>query len=466
MAYCGVPPIDLIARHLARETQVDRLLHRCGSNTVTVVKLKLARSKETRFSRRIDQLTVNRWAPTVNQAVVSCAQASVWQPALLAVAGALRQNLFRPKIETYNAMATACLRCHIWSWGLLLLGSAQQKGLRLDAVSAASAFASCQTEQQWKVTGKILQHLRVGEDGGVPCDLHVTSAAMTSLEKGDQWQEAIELFIASQVARLSQNVVSCSAAITACEAGRWWPGAFDLLQQMRQKALRPNAFSHQAALSSTVDTWRQGLKRFESMRREGGQGAQGQLWCEMDGSRLPRPHPRMLPSWPTGRGEEAPAAGEAKEGLGHRSSAEEAAMAISNKKLQKIMTLPINQIFRYLQNRSRVQAECIVVRSGCTSKLISGLRDESWALTSALGDWVVLGYMNLVIDDAEEVLVKKKTRRAIGHWEIARWRENLVRTPGEAPKPETDLELGALSSGWAVGRGKDRWKTLLQIVRF
>lgn len=30
-------------------------------------------------------------------------------------------------------------------------------------------------------------------------------------------------------------------------------------------------------------------------------------------------------------------------------------MAISNKKLQKIMTLPINQIFRYLQNRNRVQ---------------------------------------------------------------------------------------------------------------
>lgn len=29
----------------------------------------------------------------------------------------------------------------------------------------------------------------------------------------------------------------------------------------------------------------------------------------------------------------------------------------------------------------------------------------------------------------QEVLVKKKTRRAIGHWEIARWRENLVRVP-------------------------------------
>ena len=33
-------------------------------------------------------------------------------------------------------------------------GSAKQKGLRLDAVSAASAFASCQTEQQWKAHGE------------------------------------------------------------------------------------------------------------------------------------------------------------------------------------------------------------------------------------------------------------------------------------------------------------------------
>ena len=36
LAYCGVPPIDLIARHLARETQVDRLLHRCGSKCARV----------------------------------------------------------------------------------------------------------------------------------------------------------------------------------------------------------------------------------------------------------------------------------------------------------------------------------------------------------------------------------------------------------------------------------------------
>ncbi|CAJ1330170.1 unnamed protein product, partial [Effrenium voratum] len=75
-----------------------------------------------------------------------------------------------------------------------------------------------------------------------------------------------------------------------------------------------------------------------------------------------------------------------------------AAMAISNKKLQKIMTLPINQIFRYLQNRSRVQVWLHEQADLRIEGRILGF-DE---------------YMNLVIDDAEEIMVKKKTRRAIG----------------------------------------------------
>eukprot|EP00438_Fugacium_kawagutii_P030568 Skav210927 [mRNA] locus=scaffold978:316244:318691:- [translate_table: standard] len=76
-------------------------------------------------------------------------------------------------------------------------------------------------------------------------------------------------------------------------------------------------------------------------------------------------------------------------------------MAISNKKLQKIMrrgngksvfwgdaaprTLPINQIFRYLQNRSRVQVWLHEQADLRIEGRILGF-DE---------------YMNLVIDDAE-----------------------------------------------------------------
>lgn len=69
-----------------------------------------------------------------------------------------------------------------------------------------------------------------------------------------------------------------------------------------------------------------------------------------------------------------------------------------NAKVQKVMVQPINLIFRYLQNRSRVQVwlyENV------------GLRIE--------GEIVGFDeYMNLVLDNASEYHVKTKNRRAIG----------------------------------------------------
>jgi len=73
-------------------------------------------------------------------------------------------------------------------------------------------------------------------------------------------------------------------------------------------------------------------------------------------------------------------------------------MVMSNRRLQKIMTLPINQIFRCLQNKARVQIWLFEQ---------SDLRIEGR----------ILGfdeYMNLILEDAEELSVKKKTRRPIG----------------------------------------------------
>ncbi|XP_065338409.1 probable small nuclear ribonucleoprotein E [Cloeon dipterum] len=67
-------------------------------------------------------------------------------------------------------------------------------------------------------------------------------------------------------------------------------------------------------------------------------------------------------------------------------------------KVQKVMVQPINLIFRYLQNRSRVQVwlyENINLR---IEGHIVGF-DE---------------YMNLVLDDAEEVNIKNKGRKTLG----------------------------------------------------
>jgi len=70
----------------------------------------------------------------------------------------------------------------------------------------------------------------------------------------------------------------------------------------------------------------------------------------------------------------------------------------SAQKIQKVMVQPINLIFRYLQNRARIQV-------WLTENV--NLRIEGH----------IIGfdeYMNLVLDDAEELYLKTKKRRPVG----------------------------------------------------
>ena len=67
-------------------------------------------------------------------------------------------------------------------------------------------------------------------------------------------------------------------------------------------------------------------------------------------------------------------------------------------KVQKVMVQPINLIFRYLQNKSKVQIWVYEQVNLCIEGRIIGF-DE---------------YMNLVLDDAFEVHTKKNTRNSLG----------------------------------------------------
>mmetsp|Transcript_33149 Transcript_33149/g.98661 ORF Transcript_33149/g.98661 Transcript_33149/m.98661 type:complete len:90 (+) Transcript_33149:168-437(+) len=67
-------------------------------------------------------------------------------------------------------------------------------------------------------------------------------------------------------------------------------------------------------------------------------------------------------------------------------------------KVQKIMTQPINLIFRFLQSKQRIQVWLYDQNDLRMEGRIIGF-DE---------------YMNLVLDEAEEVSVKRKTRKALG----------------------------------------------------
>ncbi|WIA16519.1 hypothetical protein OEZ85_013197 [Tetradesmus obliquus] len=67
-------------------------------------------------------------------------------------------------------------------------------------------------------------------------------------------------------------------------------------------------------------------------------------------------------------------------------------------RVQKIMTQPINLIFRFLQSKQRILVWLYEQPDSRIEGRIIGF-DE---------------YMNLVLDDAEEVSVKRKTRKSLG----------------------------------------------------
>eukprot|EP00793_Prasinoderma_coloniale_P005317 PRCOL_00004725-RA len=71
---------------------------------------------------------------------------------------------------------------------------------------------------------------------------------------------------------------------------------------------------------------------------------------------------------------------------------------MSQAKVQRIMTQPINLIFRFLQSKARIQVWLYDTPDMRIEGVIVGF-DE---------------YMNLVLDAAEEVSVKRQTRKKVG----------------------------------------------------
>ncbi|XVE98705.1 hypothetical protein REPUB_Repub03eG0130900 [Reevesia pubescens] len=71
---------------------------------------------------------------------------------------------------------------------------------------------------------------------------------------------------------------------------------------------------------------------------------------------------------------------------------------MASTKVQRIMTQPINLIFRFLQSKARIQIWLFEQKDLRIEGRIIGF-DE---------------YMNLVLDDAEEVNIKKKSRKSLG----------------------------------------------------
>merc|ERR1719408_900064 len=89
-------------------------------------------------------------------------------------------------------------------------------------------------------------------------------------------------------------------------------------------------------------------------------------------------------------------------------------------KVQKVMVQPINLIFRYLQSRARVQVWLYENQNLRIEGHIIGF-DE---------------YMNVMLDQAEEVHMKKETRKAVGR--ILLKGDNITLIQNTVPYEEGD----------------------------
>jgi small nuclear ribonucleoprotein E len=83
-------------------------------------------------------------------------------------------------------------------------------------------------------------------------------------------------------------------------------------------------------------------------------------------------------------------------------------------RVQKIMTQPINLIFRFLQSRQKIQVWLFDQSDLRIEGRIIGF-DE---------------YMNLVLEEAEEVSMKKKTRKSLGRILLKGDNITLMQTTG------------------------------------
>ncbi|XP_022921759.1 small nuclear ribonucleoprotein E-like isoform X1 [Cucurbita moschata] len=91
---------------------------------------------------------------------------------------------------------------------------------------------------------------------------------------------------------------------------------------------------------------------------------------------------------------------------------------MASTKVQRIMTQPINLIFRFLQSKARIQIWLFEQKDlrieGRIIEVVSGSCFFYINVIIFLTEQGFDEYMNLVLDDAEEVNVKKKSKKALG----------------------------------------------------
>ena len=132
-----------------------------------------------------------------------------------------------------------------------------------------STWSSFSGERNWKASSQnrnqpSLIILYLGDQdysqdlANAPPTANLSSCKVRACEQGEQWQQALDLFVAEQSVELCPDVITCNASISACEKTEQWQQALGLPESLD---VFPNSVTYSAAISACEkgEQWQQAL---------------------------------------------------------------------------------------------------------------------------------------------------------------------------------------------------------------
>ncbi|CAE7946839.1 MRL1, partial [Symbiodinium sp. KB8] len=189
---------------------------------------------------------------TLNTVIRAC---STWDDAWEGVLSLLRKRV-SPLPEHYADVFTytnclACLRGETWVHSTSLLQNMRAASVRGNLVCQGAVVTSMERGGQWQRALQLIEK----------ANLIVFNAAISACAKAAEWQRSLDLLVELNARRLQKDVITCNAAVAACVRGRQWQLALRLLQAVWQEGLRANAVSYTLAVGacSGGSHWEQAL---------------------------------------------------------------------------------------------------------------------------------------------------------------------------------------------------------------
>ncbi|CAK9005375.1 unnamed protein product [Durusdinium trenchii] len=146
----------------------------------------------------------------------------------------------------------------------LFLAQVQQTPLVLDLAACSAFISSSSKRSAWLVA---LQAFEVIGRAAVRVDEMAYCSSITALERGSQWEAALEQLNNMHAGRLQRNVFAYGAAVAAVPH---WPLALELLRGMQAEMILPSTVVINAAIAccETAGEWSPALALLELMLSE------------------------------------------------------------------------------------------------------------------------------------------------------------------------------------------------------